>query len=175
MDPHCTDICPIVSQEFVDAYHDLGKDSSRVVFVAVNVNQYYTGVAAMASFSKKQRLNTIPSWHFLTSSVEDLKSVWGDYGIQVEAPNPNADIVHTFIAYFIDLNSHERYLAAPTDDHTASGASSYFRLVRLPPGDKASHSWLKASPPHSPGRRREWGRGQLPNTPGRVSPRAPRR
>src|SRR6266550_5570067 len=24
MDPHCTDICPIVSQEFVDAYHKLG-------------------------------------------------------------------------------------------------------------------------------------------------------
>ena len=24
MDPHCTDICPMVSQEFVDAYHDLG-------------------------------------------------------------------------------------------------------------------------------------------------------
>src|SRR5450755_1392482 len=44
MDPHCTDICPIVSQEFVDAYRDLGKAASRVVFVAVNVNQYYTGV-----------------------------------------------------------------------------------------------------------------------------------
>ena len=24
MDPHCTDICPIVSKEFVDASHDLG-------------------------------------------------------------------------------------------------------------------------------------------------------
>jgi len=24
MDPHCTDICPIVSAEFIDAYHDLG-------------------------------------------------------------------------------------------------------------------------------------------------------
>ena len=123
MDPHCTDICPIVSQEFVDAYHDLGKDSSRVVFVAVNVNQYYTGVAAMASFSNEQRLNTIPSWHFFTGSVEGLKSVWSNYGIEVEAPNPNADIVHTSIAYFIDPDGHERYLAAPMDDHTASGAS----------------------------------------------------
>lgn len=24
MDPHCTDICPIVSREFIDAYRDLG-------------------------------------------------------------------------------------------------------------------------------------------------------
>ena len=24
MDPHCTDVCPLVSAEFIDAYHDLG-------------------------------------------------------------------------------------------------------------------------------------------------------
>ena len=30
MDPHCTDICPIVSQEFVDAYHDLGQRGPQV-------------------------------------------------------------------------------------------------------------------------------------------------
>ena len=35
MDPHCTDICPIVSQEFIDAYRDLGDRAARVVFVAV--------------------------------------------------------------------------------------------------------------------------------------------
>ena len=29
MDPHCTDICPLVSQEFVDAYHDLGGRPAR--------------------------------------------------------------------------------------------------------------------------------------------------
>ncbi len=29
MDPHCTDICPIVSQEFIDAYRDLGRPASR--------------------------------------------------------------------------------------------------------------------------------------------------
>src|ERR1035437_6547831 len=40
MDPHCVDICPLVSQEFVDAFHDLGVTSTHVVFLAVNVNQY---------------------------------------------------------------------------------------------------------------------------------------
>jgi len=29
MDPHCTDICPIVSQEFVDAYRKLGEGGRR--------------------------------------------------------------------------------------------------------------------------------------------------
>lgn len=34
MDTHCVDICPIVSQEFVDAYHDLGATASHAVFLA---------------------------------------------------------------------------------------------------------------------------------------------
>src|ERR1019366_5665924 len=38
-DPHCVDICPIVSQEFVDAYHDLGTPCSGVVFAAGNGNR----------------------------------------------------------------------------------------------------------------------------------------
>src|SRR6516165_6881323 len=66
MDPHCTDICPIVSQEFVDAYHELGGQKSKVVFAAINVNQYHASVANMARFSNAQRLNTIPGWHFFT-------------------------------------------------------------------------------------------------------------
>jgi cytochrome oxidase Cu insertion factor (SCO1/SenC/PrrC family) len=123
MDPHCTDICPIVSQEFVDDYRDLGKAASHVVFVAVNVNQYYTGVADMASFSRSHRLDSIPSWHFFTGSPSALASVWHDYGIEVAAPNPKADIVHTSVVYFIDPHGRERYLASPSDDKTASGAA----------------------------------------------------
>lgn len=123
MDPHCIDICPIVSQEFVDAYHDLGTDASHVVFVAVNVNPYFTTVADMRNFSYEHRLNTIPSWHFLTGSPSALKAVWHNYGITVEAPNPKADIIHTSIVYFIGPNGREQYLGVPMDDHTAKGAS----------------------------------------------------
>ena len=60
MDPHCTDICPIVSQEFVTAYRDLGRLASRVVFIAVNVNQYHLRVADVAAFSREQRLTKSP-------------------------------------------------------------------------------------------------------------------
>jgi cytochrome oxidase Cu insertion factor (SCO1/SenC/PrrC family) len=31
MDPHCTDICPIVAQEFADSGHDMGPLASKVV------------------------------------------------------------------------------------------------------------------------------------------------
>src|SRR5262249_22094053 len=51
MDPHCTDICPIVSQEFVDAHRLLGGQASKIVFAAINVNQYHATARDMAAES----------------------------------------------------------------------------------------------------------------------------
>ncbi len=130
MDPHCTDICPIVSQEFVDAYHKLGARAGQVVFAAINVNQYHATVANMAAFSSAQRLNTIPGWHFFTGPVPALKTAWRNYNIEVSAPNPNADIIHTSSVYFIDARGHERFVAAPMVDHTANG-TSYLPLAQI--------------------------------------------
>jgi cytochrome oxidase Cu insertion factor (SCO1/SenC/PrrC family) len=123
MDPHCTDICPIVSQEFVDAYHELGANASKVVFAAINVNQYHATVADMYAFSAAHQLATIPGWHFLTGPLPALKTAWRHYNIQVEAPSPNADIIHTSAVYFIDAQGAERYLATPMADHKANGTS----------------------------------------------------
>jgi cytochrome oxidase Cu insertion factor (SCO1/SenC/PrrC family) len=123
MDPHCTDICPIVSQEFIDAYRDLGRLAPRVVFVAVNVNQYHLRVADVAAFSHEQRLTTIPSWHFVTGPYPSLRAVWQAYNVAVQAPSPNADIIHSSDMYFIDRHGRERYLASPMADHTPAGSS----------------------------------------------------
>jgi cytochrome oxidase Cu insertion factor (SCO1/SenC/PrrC family) len=123
MDPHCTDICPIVSQEFVDAYHQLGPAARNVAFIAINVNQYHASVANMASYSRREALNTIPSWHFLTGPVPALKTAWRDYNIEVQAPNPDADIVHTSALYFIDSRGREAFLASPMVEHTKKGTA----------------------------------------------------
>jgi cytochrome oxidase Cu insertion factor (SCO1/SenC/PrrC family) len=123
MDPHCTDICPIVSQEFVDAYHELHADANKVVFAAINVNQYHASVADMEAFSAAHQLTTIPSWHFFTGPIPALRTAWRDYDIAVEAPNPNADIIHTSSVYFIDARGAERYVATPMADHTANGTA----------------------------------------------------
>ena len=123
MDPHCTDICPIVSQEFVDAYHKLGPAARNVAFIAINVNQYHASVANMAAYSRQEALNTIPSWHFFTGPVPALKTAWRDYNIAVEAPNPDADIVHTSALYFIDPQGREAFLADPMVDHTKKGTA----------------------------------------------------
>jgi cytochrome oxidase Cu insertion factor (SCO1/SenC/PrrC family) len=123
MDPHCTDICPVVSREFIDAYRDLGASAPHVVFLAVNVNRYHLRVADVAAFSSEQRLTSIPAWHFLTSSYPSLRAVWRAYQIEVDAPGPDADVIHSSQMYFIDPRGRERFLASPMVDHTASGSS----------------------------------------------------
>jgi protein SCO1 len=123
MDPHCVDICPIVSQEFVDAYHELGARASHVVFAAINVNQYFAKVSDMAAYSSEHQLTTIPSWHFFTGPLLALKTAWRNYNITVEAPNPNADIVHTSAVYFIDARGAERFVATPMADYKSDGTA----------------------------------------------------
>ena len=123
MDPHCTDICPLVSQEFVDAYHDLGGSARDVVFAAVNVNQYYNQVQNVLAYSRDHQLITIPDWHFFTGPATALQAVWRAYNVEVEAPSPAADIVHTSIIYFIGAGGTERYIADPMADHTSNGTA----------------------------------------------------
>ena len=123
MDSHCTDICPLVSREFIDANRDLGPAARNVVFIAVNVNPYHRRIADVASYSSEQQLDSIGSWYFLTGSLPSLRAVWKGYQIQVEAPSRNADVIHTSLIYFIDPQGKERYAAAPMVDHTKKGTA----------------------------------------------------
>jgi protein SCO1 len=128
MDSRCTDICPLVSREFVDAYHDLGKAGGRVVFVAVNVNQRYNRVADVLAYSQAHELSAIPDWHFFTGSGDALRAVWREYGIAVTASGPGGDLVHTATVYFIGPHGVERYTAAPSAE--PAGSTDY-----LPPAE----------------------------------------
>jgi cytochrome oxidase Cu insertion factor (SCO1/SenC/PrrC family) len=121
MDSHCVNICPIVSQEFIDAYHDLGAAAPRAVFAAVDVNPSFHRVSDVAAFSAEHQLTTIPSWHFLTGPLPRLRAVWRAYGIEVSASGRNADIVHTSVVYFIDPRGRERFEATPMAGSTAGG------------------------------------------------------
>ncbi len=123
MDPHCTDICPIISHEFVDAAADLGARASQVELVAINVNQFHTDRASTAAFSDEQGLNALANWHFLTGTVPALRQAWHVYGIDVTAPGPDADVIHSADMYFIDPQGHERWVALPTDMKTPAGTS----------------------------------------------------
>jgi cytochrome oxidase Cu insertion factor (SCO1/SenC/PrrC family) len=77
----------------------------------------------VAAFSREHQLSSIPSWHFFTGSGPGLRAAWRNYHVAVQAPNPDADIIHSSVVYFIDPSGRERYLASPQADHTAAGAS----------------------------------------------------
>lgn len=127
MDDHCTDICPIVSQEFVNAYHELGAEAGKVVFAAINVNPFYRSVSAVMTFTTEHRLNTIPDWHYFTGPLPALETAWHHYSITVTAPSRN-NIIHTSAVYFIDPQGQERYMAdadieEPSIKYTKSGTA----------------------------------------------------
>lgn len=113
MDSKCIDICPIISQEFVDAYHDLGTRASKVVFVGVNVNAANASVADVASFTAEHGLGGIPNWYYLTGSPAALKAVWNAYGVQVQVDPKTGVVLHSNPLYFIGPRGHERYVATP--------------------------------------------------------------
>jgi len=93
------------------------------VFAAVNVNQYFNRVHDVLAYSRAHQLSSIPGWHFLTGPVPMLRAVWHAYDVEVQAPRPDADIVHTSVTYFIGPGGTERYVATPMADHTSSGAA----------------------------------------------------
>ncbi len=111
-DPACTDICPIVSQEYVQAARMLGPRAARTEFLAVNVNQFHERIADVAGFSRAHGLDGIPTFHFLTGSTPALRAVWKAYGVAVE-PSPSGDVVHSSLLYFIAPDGQIRYMAWP--------------------------------------------------------------
>lgn len=117
MDPVCTDICPIVSAELIQANQLLGSRSRGVVFVAVNVNQYHESVADVKKFTDEHGLGKLNNWYFLTGSTNQLQKVWKDYSIYVK-PNPTGDVEHSSIMYFIDRNGNQRALANPDNNQS---------------------------------------------------------
>jgi cytochrome oxidase Cu insertion factor (SCO1/SenC/PrrC family) len=126
MDPVCTDICPIVSAEFERANDILGSASTGVAFVGVNVNQYRRSPADLRSYSAKHGLSSLRNWYFLTGSTPQLRSVWARYGITVE-PNPDGDVVHTSVVYFIDPGGRIRFAAFP--DSSKAGIPLWGRTI----------------------------------------------
>jgi cytochrome oxidase Cu insertion factor (SCO1/SenC/PrrC family) len=126
-DSRCTSICPLISQESVDAFHDLGRAQGRVVFVAVNVNPRYNQVADVLAYSRAHALSALPDWYFLTGPASELAAVCREYHIAVTAGSLDL-LVHTATVFFIGPHGNERYVAAPAADYTGGGATY------LPPG-----------------------------------------
>jgi protein SCO1/2 len=112
MDPRCTDVCPLVAQEFIQADHELGALASRVQLIGVDVNPGYTARRWLTAFDAEHGLNRLANWHFVTGTVAQLRQVWENYGIQVQVTK-TGDVVHTTVIDFIGPHGRLHGMAAP--------------------------------------------------------------
>lgn len=113
MDPECTNVCPLISQEFIYAAQKLGSHTRDVTFVGINVNQFHARTSQVLGFSRLHHLDRLANWEFLTGSTAQLRRVWHDYAIAV-LPSKTGDVTHSALMYFIDAQGHERWLAFPS-------------------------------------------------------------
>lgn len=121
LDSRCTEVCPVLAQEFVLADQDLGPLARKVTLIGVNVNPSATSVADVARFDQLHGLASLPNWHFLTGPVAALSRVWADYGITVIAPKGATQTQHAAYLYFLTRSGQERYLASPEVNQRADG------------------------------------------------------
>lgn len=122
MDSRCTEVCPVLAQEFLLAEHDLGATAAHVAFVGVNVDPMGESVGAVAHFSRLHGLSKLPNWYFLTGTTASLEAVWKAYGIEVIVPKHATQTIHADYLYFLDQAGREHYLASPQVDTRKNGA-----------------------------------------------------
>jgi cytochrome oxidase Cu insertion factor (SCO1/SenC/PrrC family) len=104
LDPVCTTDCPLIAQEMKSADALLGDKASSAELVAVVANPTYLSTAYVKEFTAQENLSQVPNWLFLTGSLNQLKDVWHDYGIEVENLPAGAMAAHNDLAIVIDAN-----------------------------------------------------------------------
>lgn len=131
IDDRCSQICPVLAQEFRLADHNLGSMAGRVALVAINVNPGAESPADLRSFDRLHGLDRLPNWSFLTGSTPQLEAVWKSYGIEVTVSAGVDQTTHASDLYFLDPAGRERYIASPEVDQRGDGTAY------LPPADLA--------------------------------------
>jgi cytochrome oxidase Cu insertion factor (SCO1/SenC/PrrC family) len=122
IDPVCTTDCPIEAQQMRLASEQLGPNT---VMVAVDTNPLYRSLASIQTFNDNEGLANSPSWYFLTGSLDQLKSVWSAYGVDVQLLPGGAMVAHTEPMYVIDRQGAMRSTwTAVTSGGTASSLES---------------------------------------------------
>jgi cytochrome oxidase Cu insertion factor (SCO1/SenC/PrrC family) len=130
LDPVCTSDCPLIAQEFKDAWRLLGAQSRQVELVAVVANQTYLSTEFTRAFDQQEGLTTVRDWLYLTGTLPQLKKVWDDYGVTVENLPAGAMSAHDDIAVVIDRAGHIRYeLSSDPGPGTTSSKSSFGVLL----------------------------------------------
>jgi cytochrome oxidase Cu insertion factor (SCO1/SenC/PrrC family) len=130
LDPVCTTDCPLIAQEMRSADAMLGRQASGTELVAVVANPTYLSTAYTKAFTDQENLSQVPNWLFLTGSLDQLKSVWHDYGIEVENLPAGAMAAHNDLAFVISADGRVRQeVSDDPGPGTAATKSSFAGLL----------------------------------------------
>lgn len=106
-DSQCTTICPLTSQEMVQAKKMLGPGAARQVqLLAVDANPRATSVADVRSYSQEH--GTMQAIRFGTAPVSQLEKIWRDYAIYVAVVHGAID--HTPGVFAINPAGQEKMI-----------------------------------------------------------------
>jgi cytochrome oxidase Cu insertion factor (SCO1/SenC/PrrC family) len=106
VDSHCTTICPLTTVSMVQSLQLLGRAARDVQLVGIDANPDATRVSDVRDYSVAHDM--MHNWVFLTGTLPELKRVWKDYGVFVQAVKGNID--HEPAMYLIRPDGREQTL-----------------------------------------------------------------
>lgn len=119
-DDQCQDLCTLLAQDVVAANNDLGSAMTHVEFVSVNANPFYPTVGDVRSWSDEHGLDKEANWIFGAAPPEPLRTVWHNYGVDVEPDPATKSVTHGTEIFFIDPSGTVRAIG----DFGSSAANS---------------------------------------------------
>jgi cytochrome oxidase Cu insertion factor (SCO1/SenC/PrrC family) len=104
--PGCPADCQVIAQELRAAVRLLGAASRQVELAAVVASP--AGVAALQAFDRRERLDQVPDWLYLTGRPAALRRVWAAYGLAAPV-RPGASVTgNGDAAWVIDRHGQVR-------------------------------------------------------------------
>lgn len=116
VDSHCTTVCPLTTTSMLQAVSLLGTAGQAVQLVGIDANPDATKVSDVRDYSVAHGM--MHSWEFLTGSLTQLKRVWKEYDVFVEAVR--GDIDHEPAIYLIRPDGREQTIYLTQMTYTAT-------------------------------------------------------
>ena len=117
VDSRCSTVCPLTTMSMLQAVRLLGPAGKDVQLVGIDANPGATRVADVRDYSAAHGM--MHSWEFLTGTLAQLKTVWRDYHVYVQAVRNNID--HEPAMYLITPGGREQLLFLTQMAYTGTG------------------------------------------------------
>ena len=104
---HCPDVCPLITQNLVQALGQLGPARDDVRVLAVSVDPEGDTPKSVEKFAKAHHLP--PQFHYLTGSRAELSKIWKAYDVAAIANDPGL-VDHTAYTMLADRSGEGRVI-----------------------------------------------------------------